>query len=161
MEESNKEKLVFLREVINRSRYMVCLFGVGIGSQCGCTNYRDEDDSYDIEEKYGYSPDEMFNVTFFNTRVDRFYDFYKKDMINNLGTVGEGLYCLKRLEEQGKLKSIITRDIFSLPEEPDARMFMSCTEVYTGISVRTAAGNIRWSTYKTAGESPDVNPAAV
>ena len=42
---------------------MVCLFGVGIGSQCGCTNYRDEDDSYDIEEKYGYSPDEMFNVT--------------------------------------------------------------------------------------------------
>lgn len=124
MEESNKEKLVFLREVINRSRYMVCLFGVGIGSQCGCTNYRDEDDSYDIEEKYGYSPDEMFNVTFFNTRVDRFYDFYKKDMINNLGTVGEGLYCLKRLEEQGKLKSIITRDIFSLPRRA------GCQNVY-------------------------------
>lgn len=124
MEESYNGKIGFLRNVINRSSYMVCLFGVGIGSQCGCTNYRDEADSYDIEEKYGYSPDEMFNVTFFNTRVDQFYEFYKKDMINNLGEVGNGLDSLKRLEDSGKLKSIITRDIFSLPKRA------GCKNVY-------------------------------
>ena len=114
MNGSYEEKIGFLRNVVDRSKYMVCLFGVGIGSGCGCTNYRNEEDAYDIEAKYGYSPDEMFNVTFFNTRVEQFYQFYKKDMISNLGTMDEGLYCLKRLEDAGKLKCIITRDIFSL-----------------------------------------------
>lgn len=124
MSNSYEEKLDFLKKVIHRSRYMVCLFGVRISSKCGCINYRDEEDSYDIEEKYGYSPDEMFHVTFFNTRVDRFYEFYKQDMIHNLGTVDQGLPVLKRMEDQGKLKSIITRDIYSLPKRA------GCKNVY-------------------------------
>ena len=101
MNGSYEEKIGFLRNVVDRSKYMVCLFGVGIGSGCGCTNYRNEEDAYDIEAKYGYSPDEMFNVTFFNTRVEQFYQFYKKDMISNLGTMDEGLYCLKDWRMQG------------------------------------------------------------
>ncbi|MDO5135836.1 MAG: Sir2 family NAD-dependent protein deacetylase [Eubacteriales bacterium] len=124
MSKAYEEKISFLRNVIDRSHYMVCLFGVGISAQCGCINYRDEEASYDIEEKYGYSPDEMFNVTFFNTRVDQFYEFYKRDMLNNLGTVAEGLSQLRRLEEQGKLQSIITRDIYSLPKRA------GCKKVY-------------------------------
>ena len=124
MADSYRGKIGYLREVIDRSKYMVCLFGVGIGSQCGCTNYRDESDSYDIEAKYGYSPDELFNVSFFNTRVEQFYEFYKNDMLNNLGTVGEGLYSLQKMEAQGKLKYIITRDIYSLPRRA------GCQNVY-------------------------------
>ena len=121
MENLYNEKLGFLKNVIDRSNYMVCLFGVGIGSHCGCTNYRNEADSYEIEAKYGYSPDEMFNVTFFNTREEQFYEFYKNDMINNLGTLDEGLYCLKKLEDRGKLRCIITRDIFSLAKRAGCR----------------------------------------
>lgn len=124
MEGNYKERLGYLQNIFDKSRYMVCLLGVRIGSQCGCTNYRDEQDSYDIEAKYGYSPDQMFNASFYNTRVDQFYKFYKNDMINNLGTVDDGFYVLQRLEEQGKLKCIITRDIFSLPKRA------GCKNVY-------------------------------
>ncbi|MDO4274455.1 MAG: Sir2 family NAD-dependent protein deacetylase [Eubacteriales bacterium] len=116
-----KEKISWLRQTIERSNYMVCLMGVRVSSQCGCTNYRDEHDAYVIEGKYGYSPEEMFNATFYNTRVEQFYEFYKNDMINVLGEVGEGLKTMQRLEARGKLKSIITRDIFSLPKRAGCR----------------------------------------
>lgn len=115
------EKIERLKKVIDRSQYLVCLMGVSISSQCGCTNYRDESDSYEIEDKYGYSPDEMFNATFYNVRPDQFYEFYKNDMISVLGEVGEGLKNLQRLEARGKLKSIITRDIFSLAKRAGCR----------------------------------------
>lgn len=124
MGNSYREKVEALRRVIDRSRYLVCLFGVEVSSRCGCINYRDVADSYDMEAKYGYSPDEMFNVTFFNTRVEQFYKFYKNDMLQNLGTVGEGLKALARMEQQGKLKSVITRDIYSLPTRA------GCKKVY-------------------------------
>lgn len=112
--ENYREKLRCLQQMIDRSQYLVCLMGVWVSSECGCTNYRDEKDSYKIEQKYGYSPDEMFNTGFFHTRPQRFYEFYKNDMVNFVGEIGPGLMTLKKLEEQGKLKAIITRDIFSL-----------------------------------------------
>lgn len=122
--EEYMEKIQWLKRIIDRSQYMVSLMGVRISSQCGCTNYRDEEDSYDIEAKYGYSPDEIFSASFYNVRPAQFYEFYKNDMISNLGTVGEGLKGLKKLEDQGKLKCIITRDFFSLAKRA------GCQNVY-------------------------------
>lgn len=119
-----KDKIGWLKKIVDRSRYMVCLMGVRISSQCGCTNYRDEEDSYNIESKYGYSPDEIFSASFYNVRPAQFYEFYKRDMISELGQVDEGLLTLQKLEEQGRLKCIITRDIFSLPKRA------GCKNVY-------------------------------
>lgn len=119
-----KEKLGYLRAAIERSCYIVCLMGVHVSAQCGCTNYRDEHDAYEIEAKYGHSPEEMFNTSFYNTRVQQFYEFYKNDMINVEGEVNDGLCTLAHLEQQGKLRCIITRDIFSLPRRA------GCKNVY-------------------------------
>lgn len=119
-----KDKIGWLKKIIDRSQYMVCLMGVRISSQCGCTNYRDEEDSYNVESKYGYSPDEIFSASFYNVRPAQFYEFYKRDMISELGRVDEGLATLQKLEEQGRLKCIITRDIFSLPKRA------GCKNVY-------------------------------
>ena len=119
-----RDKINWLKKIIERSRYMVCLMGVRISSQCGCTNYRDEEDSYNVEAKYGYSPDEIFSASFYNVRPAQFYEFYKKDMISELGEVGDGLRTLKKLEEDGRLKCIVTRDIFSLPKRA------GCQNVY-------------------------------
>lgn len=124
MDTKYDEKLKWLRKTIDKSQYLVSLVGVGISTQCGCTNYREENDAYRCEEKYGYSPEEMFNASFFNTRPELFYKFYKTEMLRELGEVEDGLYALKRLEDQGKLKCIITRDIFSLPRRA------GCKNVY-------------------------------
>ena len=120
----NEEKIKWLRETIDNSRYLVCLLGVGVSAQCGYTNYRAESDAYRIESRYGYSPEEMFNATFFNTRPDQFYNFYRNEMLKEVGEVGEGLKTLQHMEQQGKLRCIITRDIFSLPKRS------GCQNVY-------------------------------
>jgi NAD-dependent deacetylase len=124
MEGFSNRKLEYLSSVIDKSQYLVCLMGVKVSSEYGCTNYRDENDAYEIEAKYGYSPEEMFCSSFYNTRVDQFYQFYKADMIRELGTVNEDMGVLKRMEDSGKLKAIVTRDIFSLARR------VGCRNVY-------------------------------
>lgn len=124
MDKNYNEKKAWLKDTIDKSKYLVCLLGVEVSSECGCTNYRDENDAYRIELEYGYSPEEMFNASFFNTRPERFYDFYKKEMLKEIGDAGDSLKVLRRMEEQGKLKCIITRDIFSLTKRA------GCQKVY-------------------------------
>ncbi len=37
---SQEEKLLRAKKVIENSRYLVCLLGMRVSSQCGCTNWR-------------------------------------------------------------------------------------------------------------------------
>lgn len=96
------------------SDYLVILKGIGVSMECGCTSYRRSKYAYEIEEKYGRSPEEIFSAGFYNTRVREFFEFYKNDLISSLGEINDGLKTLKKLEDMGVLKMIITRDIFSL-----------------------------------------------
>lgn len=109
-----REKMDLVKKMIQNSKYLVCLKGARIGEDCGCTNYRCDRNAFQMEEEYGMSPEELFNAGFYSTRMEKFFDFYKKYMISNLGEVNEGLRKLKELEDRGILKAIVTRDIFSL-----------------------------------------------
>ncbi len=69
MKEKYAEKLDYLKQAIESSDYMVCLSGRCVSEDCGCVNFRSEEDAVNSEITYGYSPEEMFNPTFFNTRT--------------------------------------------------------------------------------------------
>lgn len=109
-----EERLILLKKMLLESDYLVILKGIGISMECGCTSYRRSKYAYEIEEKYGRSPEEIFSAGFYNTRVREFFEFYKNDLISSLGEINDGLKTLKKLEDMGVLKMIITRDIFSL-----------------------------------------------
>ena len=109
-----EERLILLKKMLLESDYLVILKGIGVSMECGCTSYRRSKYAYEIEEKYGRSPEEGFSAGFYNTRVREFFEFYKNDLISSLGEINDGLKTLKKLEDMGVLKMIITRDIFSL-----------------------------------------------
>ena len=109
-----EERLILLKKMLLESDYLVILKGIGVSMECGCTSYRRSKHAYEIEEKYGRSPEEIFSAGFYNTRVREFFEFYKNDLISSLGEINDGLKTLKKLEDMGVLKMIITRDIFSL-----------------------------------------------
>ena len=109
-----EERLILLKKMLLESEYLVILKGIGVSMECGCTSYRRSKYAYEIEEKYGRSPEEIFSAGFYNTRVREFFEFYKNDLISSLGEINDGLKTLKKLEDMGVLKMIITRDIFSL-----------------------------------------------
>ena len=104
-----------LRQAITNSRRIVCLLGMNVAADCGCFNYRDSDNAYAIEINYGYSPEEIFSAAFYNTRPKLFFEYYHKEILDKPGEPCEALYTLKRLEEEGKVGSVITRSIFGLP----------------------------------------------
>ena len=109
-----EERLILLKKMLLESDYLVILKGIGVSMECGCTSYRRSKYAYEIEEKYGRSPEEIFSAGLYNTRVREFFEFYKNDLISSLGEINDGLKTLKKLEDMGVLKMIITRDIFSL-----------------------------------------------
>ncbi len=108
-----ENKLKAARKAIMNSSYLVCLQGHNTSTDCGCLDYRDPNISFDIEERYGYASEEMFNTSFYNTRPEKFFKYYK-EILEHTGTPGEGVLALAELEKQGILKCTITLEIFSL-----------------------------------------------
>lgn len=103
----------YLKSILENGRNIVCLLGRGPAAEQGCDLYR-EDFSYDVEVRYGRSPSEIVNSTFYNNRPEVFYEFYREDILNRRGEPDEVNFCLKRLEDDGKLRGIVTRGFFDL-----------------------------------------------
>lgn len=103
----------YLKSIIDGSSNIVCLLGKAPASEQGCDFYHD-DFIYDVEERYGRSPDEICSSTFFSNRPMAFYEFYREEVLKKRGEPDEVNFFLKRLEDAGKLKGIITRGFFDL-----------------------------------------------
>lgn len=112
-----------LRKLIKNSKYLVCLQGLLTSETCGCMNYRSGSapSLMEIESKYGHSPDEILNSTFFNTRPGEFYHFYRNEMLSKQGAPDSSIDVLRRLEEDGILKAIITRELYSLAKRGNCK----------------------------------------
>lgn len=88
-----------IRNIIARSSDIVCLLGLKVSMDCGCLNYRQEEGLYDLELKYGYTPDEIFSASFYNTRPRQFFEFYQNEFLNRTGTPSA---CHETLAADGK-----------------------------------------------------------
>lgn len=104
-----------LRNILHNSEYLVCLCGIQTSELNGYPALWDGDKAYDIEDAYGYSTEEIFNSSFFATRTELFFDFYRKEIIANLPEPNEVFQALAQLERQGVLRTTITREIYDLP----------------------------------------------
>ena len=60
-------------QILRDSRYTVVLTGSGMMVESGYPLLRDGDESYEIEEKYGYSFEEMFSSGFYSARKELFF----------------------------------------------------------------------------------------
>lgn len=109
-------KLEGLRKIIDESTYTVCLSGYGMLIESGYPAIRDGFESYDIELKYGYSTEEIFSSSFYSTRKEKFFEFYRNEILSYAnGEPSEGFYAMARLEARGKAHCTITRRIYGLP----------------------------------------------
>ncbi|MDO4344212.1 MAG: Sir2 family NAD-dependent protein deacetylase [Eubacteriales bacterium] len=106
-----------VKEIVEKSKYLVAISGSGMQRGCGHMSLRDQERAYDIEAEYGYSPEEMFSSAFYNTRTEPFYKFYKKEVLSQDMKPGPAYKTLARLEEKGVLKAIISREIYGLCAE--------------------------------------------
>lgn len=108
--------LNYAKKIIENSSHMVSLLGITMSMDCGCLNYRQEEGLYDLEEKYGRAPEEIFSATYYNTRQKQFFDFYKNEILAYPGVPNKGFETLAKMEKDGVLKAIVTRELYSLPK---------------------------------------------
>ena len=103
-----------LREIIENSRKIVFFGGAGVSTESGIPDFRSESGLYNAKQEYGRSPEEMLSTDFFDRHTDIFYDYYKKNLIALWAKPNAAHIALAKLEEQGKLSSVITQNIDGL-----------------------------------------------
>lgn len=118
MQELNK--LDTLREIIDKGQYIVALCGSGMIEECGLSPLKEQERAYRIEEKYGRSPEYLYTDAFFNTRTETFYDFYRNEILADVEP-SASTYALAAMERAGKLKCIISSNVYELSERSGCR----------------------------------------
>ena len=109
------EKIEELKNMISKSNNIVFFGGAGVSTESGIPDFRSKDGLYN--QKYKYPPEEILSSDFFWNNTKEFYEFYK-EKLNSLKYNPNITHTkLSELEEQGKLKAIITQNIDGLHQK--------------------------------------------
>lgn len=103
-----------LKELIKKSKRIVFFGGAGVSTESGIPDFRSENGLYQAQAKFGHSPEEMLSHSFFMNDTETFYDYYKSSMLYPDVQPNKAHYALAHLEQQGKLKAIVTQNIDGL-----------------------------------------------
>ena len=106
------DNIAKLKKLVADSSSIVFFGGAGASTESGIPDFRSQDGLYNT--KYDYPPEVMLSHSFFVSRPNEFFRFYRDKMIYlnakpNLAHIG-----LAKLEQQGKLKAVITQNIDGL-----------------------------------------------
>ena len=106
------EKTTRLRKILDDSTYTVALCGSGMMEEGGFIGIKKQDKAYDIESRYGYGVEEMYTSAFYNTRPERFFEFYKNEMLCNAPHDTASGPAMAVMERAGKLQCVIDSNIY-------------------------------------------------
>lgn len=108
------EKIEKLRRLIEGSRNIVFFGGAGVSTESGIPDFRSESGLYYAKEHYGYSPEQMLSHSFFMTKTEEFYGYYRENIIHREARPNAAHRGLAQMESQGKLEGIVTQNIDGL-----------------------------------------------
>lgn len=101
-----------LKEWIKGSDNIVFFGGAGVSTESGIPDFRSVDGLYN--QKYDYPPETILSHTFYRTKTEEFYRFYRDKMLCTTAKPNKAHLKLAELEEKGKLKAIVTQNIDGL-----------------------------------------------
>lgn len=101
-----------LKQWIEASDNIVFFGGAGVSTESGIPDFRSQDGLYNQE--YDYPPETIISHSFYMRNPQEFYRFYKKKMIFKEAQPNAAHLALARLEQEGKLKAVITQNIDGL-----------------------------------------------
>lgn len=99
-------------EVIKNSDNVVFFGGAGVSTESGIPDFRSVDGLYN--QKYDYPPETILSHTFYRRKTSEFYRFYRDKMIIQDAKPNVIHLTLAKLEEEGKVKAVITQNIDGL-----------------------------------------------
>lgn len=115
------EELEQLKEIISNSKNIVFFGGAGVSTESGIPDFRSENGIFSAINSYGYRPEMILSHTFFMAKPEIFFDYYKKTLLYPQANPNEAHKALARLENDGKLKAIITQNIDDLHQKAGSK----------------------------------------
>ncbi len=110
-------KIERLQKILDESRYTVAICGSGMMEEGGFVGVKHPERAYEIEEKYGDSPEEIFSSVYYNTRPEQFFRFYKEEMLKIAPEPTASGEIMAAMERAGRLHCIITANIYDHPRK--------------------------------------------
>ena len=105
-------KIQKLKQMIDECNNIVAFTGAGVSTDSGLKDFRGKNGLY--KEKTIYPAEYMLSNNCFYTNTELFYEYYKENF-NCLDVLPNDTHkMLKKLEDIGKLKAIITQNIDGL-----------------------------------------------
>jgi NAD-dependent deacetylase len=113
-----EDKLEIIKQWITNSNNIVFFGGAGVSTEGGIPDFRSTDGIYHMN--YDYPPEMILSRSFFNTRTNEFYEFYRDKMICQEAKPNITHRKLRELEKIGKLHGIVTQNIDGLHQKAES-----------------------------------------
>ena len=113
------DKIEKFKQLIDESNNIVFFGGAGVSTESGIPDFRSKDGLYN--QKYKYPPETILSHSFFMENTSEFYKFYKEKMNSLKYEPNITHFKLAKLEEEGKLKAVITQNIDGLHQKAGSK----------------------------------------
>lgn len=113
------QALNILQQWIDNSQNIVFFGGAGVSTESGIPDFRSVDGLY--HQKYLYPPETMLSHSFLMSHPEEFFKFYREKMIALWAKPNPAHEKLAELEQEGKLKAVITQNIDGLHQMAGSR----------------------------------------
>ena len=111
------EKVVnYIKRKIKDSHNIVAVLGIEMLVEGGGYDLDSNMENYRVEEEYDFSPEDMLATSFYNAKVEKFYRFYKKEILGMNVHSTLAYDVLLKLQNQGKLSAVISQNFHGLPK---------------------------------------------
>ena len=117
-----KPEIEKLKEIIEESNNIVFFGGAGVSTESGIPDFRSANGIYNQKLNREVSPEEMISHTFYVKHPEDFFSFYKDKLIYPNAEPNACHKALAKLEEQGKVKAIVTQNIDGLHQKAGSKV---------------------------------------
>ena len=118
LQESIKE----LKEIIEKYDNIVFFGGAGVSTESGIPDFRSVDGLY--HQQYDYPPETILSHSFYHSHPEEFYRFYHNKMLFPDARPNAAHLKLAQLEQQGKLRAVITQNIDGLHQAAGSKVVL-------------------------------------
>ena len=108
-----------LKKWLEESNNIVFFGGAGVSTESHIPDFRSTDGLY--SQQYAYPPETILSHTFYMKKTEEFYRFYRNKMLFPDADPNRAHMALAKLEQEGKLKAVITQNIDGLHQKAGSR----------------------------------------
>lgn len=108
-------------KMIDESNNIVFFGGAGVSTESNIPDFRSDKGLYNAQQQYGRSPESLISHSYFMGHMDNFFDYYKENLIYEDAEPNKAHLALAKLEQEGKLKAVVTQNIDGLHEKAGSK----------------------------------------